>query len=57
MVRSWKGEMVGKEKLKLPYEASALEVVLFEFSDIITTSNPTSGPSKDDVNDGSWLTP
>jgi len=50
--------MVEKEKLKLPYEASALEVVTFEFSDIITTSDPKGPtPGKDDVSDGSWIKP
>ena len=49
--------MVEKEKLKLPYEASALEVVTFEFSDIVTTSNPTANPDKGDVGEGSWIKP
>lgn len=46
-----------KEKLKLPYEASAIEVVTFEFSDIVTTSDPVTSPDKGDVGEGSWLKP
>lgn len=41
------------EKLKEFYEAAEVEVVLFEFSDIVTTSNSdwVKPPSDNDVGD------
>lgn len=39
------------EKLKEFYEAAEVEVVLFEFSDIVTTSGWVDPPNDGDVGD------
>ena len=49
--------MVKREKLKEPYETASVEIILFEFSDIVTASGgvewyPSTG---DVVGDGGWL--
>ena len=50
--------------MKWPYENAELEVVIFEFSDIVTASVPgiggyggSSSPNYGDMNDGGWITP
>lgn len=43
------------EKLKETYEEPTLELILFEFSDIVTASVGDNDFSDDDVDSGGWL--
>ena len=43
---------MNKEKLKEPHETAKLEIILFEFSDIVTTSIPEEKPGLDNMD--SW---
>ena len=46
------------EKMKKDYVEADVEVVLFEFSDIVTLSIPDDGDTKPDgSNNGDWFTP
>ena len=47
-------------KMKKDYEEADVEVVLFEFSDIVTLSTPDDGPTRPDdkdYNSGDWFIP
>ena len=44
---------MNKEKLKEPHETAELEIILFEFSDIVTTSGPEEKPGLGNLD--SWV--
>lgn len=44
---------MNKEKLKEPHEAAELEIILFEFSDIVTTSGWEEKPDLGNLD--SWV--
>ena len=41
-------------KRKVPYETAEVELVLFEFSDIVTASGATGGTTTDKEDWGDW---